>query len=88
MKLLLFLALLLSLDACQSPSRFRSSAQPVGPVNTEAARVGGSTPNYLNLSEPPPGLLEGVVEHGGLEAGGRALQGGNRRDADDLRLQT
>jgi hypothetical protein len=43
MKLLLFLALLLSLDACQSPSRFRSSAQPVGPVNTEAARVGGST---------------------------------------------
>jgi hypothetical protein len=39
MRLLLFLALLLSLDACQSPSRFQGSAQPVGRVNTEAARV-------------------------------------------------
>jgi hypothetical protein len=39
MRLVLFLALLLSLDACQSPSRFQGSAQPVGPVDTEAARV-------------------------------------------------
>ena len=50
MRLLLFLALLLSLDACQSPSRFKGSAQPIGTVNTEAgkirvegrARVGGN----------------------------------------------
>jgi hypothetical protein len=51
MRLLLFLALLLSLDACQSPGRFRSSAQPVGPVNTEAARAptdGITPPIYRN----------------------------------------
>jgi hypothetical protein len=36
---LLFLALLLSLDACQSPSRFQGSAQPIGTVNTWAACV-------------------------------------------------
>jgi hypothetical protein len=39
MRLLLFLALLLSLDACQSPSRFKGSAQPIGTVNTGAAYV-------------------------------------------------
>jgi hypothetical protein len=37
--LVLFLALLASLDACQSPSRFQGSAQPVGRINTEATRV-------------------------------------------------
>ena len=31
MRLLVFLALLLSLDACQSPGRFQGSAQPVEP---------------------------------------------------------
>ena len=36
MRLLVFLALLLSLDACQSPGRFQGSAQPV-----EAQRTGG-----------------------------------------------
>ena len=40
MRLLLFLALLLSLDACQSPSRFQGSAQPIGTVNTEAGKSG------------------------------------------------
>ena len=40
MRLLLFLALLLSLDACQSPSRFQGSAQPIGTVNTGAGKSG------------------------------------------------